>query len=223
MTSAIRSCVLCGHERAVTADRLRAPRCPPTEQLSPSAANASPATAAGGTPLAGHQRRAPRIRPPRHGGRSALRPVPTQRKDDSMSSQLILIVEENAEHPHLPRRPARSRRLRDPARRQPPARAAPPRQPPATARARGHQRADARAARRCSQRRGAGRRDRPEHAADRAHRPRGRARRGCGCSTAAATTSSRSRSPTRSCADGSARCCAEHTNARPRGSAGSAR
>ena len=62
-------------------------------------------------------------------------------------------------------------------------------------------------------------RDRPGHADDRAHLRGRTSSPGCGCSSAAGTTWSPSRSPTRSCADGSARCCAEPTSARPRGSA----
>ena len=66
-------------------------------------------------------------------------------------------------------------------------------------------------------------RDRPGHADDRAHRAGGRARPGAGVRARRGRRASPSRSPTRSCADGSARCCAERTSARPRGSAAPAR
>ena len=97
-----------------------------------------------------------------------------------MSSQLILIVEENAstraflaeqleaDGYEILLADSRRHALRA------------PRQPPAGTGVGGHQRAHARSARRRPRRRGAGRRDRPGHADDRADLAGGRARPGAG-------------------------------------------
>ena len=158
-------------------DRLRAPparstgRCPQLRKRLP-----YPGPALGlqlPTPDAGRSKR-----PPGHGGPLALRPVPTRTKGalDEFSADPDRRGER--EHAYLPRGATRGGWLRGRARRQPPARARAPRQPPARTGVGGHQRAHARSARRRPRRRGAGRRDRPVHADDRAHLAGGRARPG---------------------------------------------